>query len=329
MRALVTGGGGFLGRAIVKRLLERGDEVRVLGRSPYPDLILMGAQCIKGDISDERAVQDACASVETVFHVAAKVGLWGSYGDFYRANVEGTRRLLRAAQDAGVSRLVFTGSPSVVFDGSEVAGWDESAPYARAYDSHYSHTKAVSEEMALAANGHGNLATVSLRPHLIWGPGDNHIAPRLIAKAKAGRLRRIGRDDKLVDTTYIDDAAEAHLLAANRLLASPSIGGKAYFISSGDPRPQWSIINGILAAAGLPPVERSVPKPVAVAAAVACEAAWRLLGRDEEPPLTRFLVKNLTTAHWFDISAARRDLGYSPKVSIEEGLWRLKLSLKA
>lgn len=327
MRALVTGGGGFLGRAIVKRLLERGDSVRVLGRCDYPDLERMGAQCVKGDIADATIVQTACAGMEVVFHAAAKVGLWGRYGEYYKANVEGTRHLLRACQDEGVSRLVFTGSPSVVFDGREVEGWDERAPYARRYDSHYSHTKAVAEEMVLAANGRG-LATVSLRPHLIWGPGDNHIVPRLIAQAKAGRLRRIGRDDKLVDTTYIDDAAEAHLLAANRLLVSPSIGGRVYFISSGEPWPQWRIINGILAAAGVPPVERSMPKPLAHAAAFACEAAWRLLGREDEPPLTRFVVRNLTTAHWFDISAARRDLGYAPKVSIEEGLWRLKLSLK-
>ncbi len=321
MRALVTGAGGFLGGAIARLLLERGDSVRTFSRSRYERL----ADCeqIQGDIADAAAVRKACEGVEVVFHVAGKVGLWGRYRDFYETNVGGTRSVLAACQDLGIRRLVFTGSPSVVFDGRDVAGVDESAPYPDRFDSHYSRTKAIAEDMALSAASE-DLGVVSLRPHLIWGPGDQHIAPRIIAKAKAGRLRRIGAYDKLVDTTYVDDAARAHILAAGKLAVDPAINGRAYFLSSGDPRPIWEIVNGILAAADLAPIERAVPLPVARAAAFAYEAAWRALFLKGEPPLTRFLVSQLTTAHWFDISAAKRDLGYAPTVTIEEGLRRLR-----
>jgi nucleoside-diphosphate-sugar epimerase len=323
MRALVTGGGGFLGGAIVRRLLSRGHEVAVLARGAYPELERLGVACVRGDVADAAAVRRAVEGRDCVFHVAAKVGLWGRPEDYYRANVTGTLNIVNACQDLGARRLVFTGSPSVVFDGGDVAGWDESAPYPKRFDSEYSRTKALAEELALSASG-PKLSVVSLRPHLVWGPGDNHIIRRLIAQAKAGKLRRIAGYDRPVDTTYIDDAAEAHLLAAARLEEEPGVSGRAYFISQGDARPLWSIINGMLGAAGLPPVEREIPLPAARAAACAYEAAWKLLRKEGEPPLTRFLVSQLSTAHWFDISAAKRDLGYAPSVTIEQGMARLK-----
>lgn len=327
MKALVTGGGGFLGATVVRRLLARGHEVRVLARGQYPDLAKAGAECLRGDVADAAAVRRAAAGVDVVFHAAAKVGLWGRYEDYHAANVTGTKNVAAACEDGG-ARLVFTGSPSVVFDGRDCAGADEAAPYPKRFDGHYSRTKALAEELVLSAASAGRLRAVSLRPHLVWGPGDNHIVWRLIEQSQAGKLRRVAGFDKLVDTTYIDDAAQAHLLAAERLSDTPSISGRAYFISQGDARPLWSIINGLLAAAGRPPVEREVALPVARAAACAYEAAWTLLGKTTEPPLTRFVVTNLTTAHWFDISAARRDLGYSPSVTIEEGLARLADWLK-
>jgi len=322
VKALVTGGGGFLGRVIIRQLRERGDEVRSLSRGRYPDLEKDGVECVQADLMDVAAVSKACEGVDVVFHVAGKVGLWGDYSDFLRANVEGTRNVLNACQDRGARRLVFTGSPSVVFDGRDVEGWDESAPYPERFDSYYSRTKAAAEEMVLSANGLRGLSTISLRPHLVWGPGDTSIAPRVIARAKAGKLRRIGGLNKKVDITYVDDAARAHLLAAARLEVSPSVAGKAYFLSQGDPRPLWEVVNGILAAAGLPPVERSVSLWAARAAAAGLELSYRALRRRDEPPLTRFLVTQLSTAHWFDISAARRDLGYEPSVPFEEGLKR-------
>ncbi|MBI3552656.1 MAG: NAD-dependent epimerase/dehydratase family protein [Elusimicrobia bacterium] len=326
MRALVTGGGGFLGAALLRRLVEGGAELaRSLSRGSYPELEKLGVDCVRGDVCDGAAVAKATAGVDTVFHTAGKVGLWGRYQDYHAANVEGTRLLLEACRTAGVRSLVFTGSPSVVFDGGDVDGWDESAPYPARFDSFYSQTKAEAEKLVLEADG-PRFHTVSLRPHLIWGPGDRHIAPRVIARARAGQLRRIGGLNKKVDTTYIDDAVDAHLLAAARLDGDLGVGGRAYFISSGDPRPLWDVIDGMLGAAGLPPVVKSVPLSAAKAAAWACEGAYRLLGIESEPRFTRFLVTQLTTAHWFDISAARRDLGYRPRVRLEEGLIRLRAS---
>ncbi len=328
MRALVTGGGGFLGGALARRLRERGDDVRVFGRGQYPELEALGIDTARGDLADAAAVSAACADRDTVFHVGAKVGLWGTYEDYFATNVTGTRNVLRACAEHGVRKLVFTGSPSVVFDGGDAEGVDESAPYPKKFDSHYSRTKALSEEMVLAAD-HEKLATVSLRPHLIWGPGDRHLLPRVVARARAGRLFRIGDDDKRVDTIYIDDAVEAHLQAARLLSPSSPIAGQAYFLSAGDPRPVWEIIGRMLAAARLPPPTRSVPKGLAFAAANACEGVWRALRLSSEPPLTRFLVLQLTTAHWFDISAAKRDLDWSPRVSIEAGMERLAQWLRA
>ena len=327
MKALVTGGGGFIGRAVIKRLLEAGWKVRSLARGRYLDLLEMGVEARQGDVSDFPAVASAAAGCDAVFHVAGKVGLWGTYPEFRKANVLGTENVVRACRERGVKRLVFTGSPSVVFDGTDIEGVDERAPYPKRFDSLYSRTKAEAERIVLAADS-PELSTVSLRPHLVWGPGENHIVSRILAQGRAGVLKRIGDFDKTVDTTYIDDAAEAHLLAAEALSAGKA-RGKAYFISSGDPRPLWSIVNGMLAAAGLPPVEARVPYRVATGAAWLSEGFYRALGIKEEPRLTRFLVHQLTTAHWFDISAARRDLGYAPKVTIEEGLARLSAWLKA
>ncbi len=327
-RVLVTGGGGFIGGAVIRRLRAGGHGVRSYSRGSYPDLERLGVEAVRGDLSDSQAVAAAVQGCDAVVHVAAKAGIWGPYEDYYQANVVGTRHVLEACRRTGVRRLVFTGSPSAVFTGADAEGITESAPYPRRHDSHYSRTKAISEEMVLAADG-PELATVSLRPHLVWGPGDPNIAPRLIARARAGVLRRIGGLNKKVDATFIDDAAEAHVLALERLSPGSPAAGKAYFISGGDPRPLWEIINGLLGAAGLPPVEKSVPYAAAWAGACAAEALYRLLGIQTEPRLTRFVVHQLTTAHWFDISAARRDLGYVPKVTFEEGLTRFRNSLQA
>lgn len=324
----MTGGGGFLGSALARKLRERGDDVSVFGRGSYPDLEAVGIGAFRGDIVDAQAVKEAVEGMDVVFHVAAKVGLWGDPREYELVNIEGTKNVIAACMAHGVDKLVFTSSPSVVFHGGDVEGVDESAPYPAAFDSDYSRTKAKAEEIVLAAN-HDRLATVALRPHLVWGPGDRHLLPRIVGRAKAGRLFRIGEDDKLIDTVFIDDAVEAHVLAAVQLSPLSDIAGKAYFLSAGDPRPVWEIVGRLLAAAGQGPVKRSVPTSVAFAAANACEKLWRLLGRRSEPPLTRFLVSQLTTAHWFDISAARRDLGWKPRVRIEDGMDRLAHWIRA
>ncbi|MGD9642353.1 MAG: NAD-dependent epimerase/dehydratase family protein [Elusimicrobiales bacterium] len=325
MKALVTGGGGFLGRAIVRLLLAKGAQVRILARGDYQDLRDLGVECVRGSVADEETAARACRDRDTVFHAASKVGMWGSYADFYNANVLGTATLLAAAKAAGAARFVYTSTPSVVYPagGGDVAGWSESAPYPASYDSLYAETKARAERLALKANS-PHFSTVALRPHLVWGPGRDHMIATIVARGRAGRLRRIGTYNALIDTTYVDDAAAAHWLAAERLAPGAACAGKAYFISQGDPRPNWDIVNMILAAAGVPPVTRSMPYAAARAAAAVLETAWRLARLRSEPPLTRFVLQQLTTAHWFNITAARRDLGYAPSVTIEQGMEKLK-----
>jgi len=323
--ALVTGGGGFLGRAIVDRLVARGDTVRTLARGDYPELRDRGVEAIRGDVADPAQVNRAVAGCDVVFHVAAKAGVWGPWAEYHNANVVGTRNVIAACRNHGVGRLVFTSSPSVVYGGGDIEGADESLPYPDRYSTAYAATKAESERLVLAAN-EANLATVALRPHLIWGPGDNHLIPRIIARGRAGRLRRVGRRPNLVDSTYIDDAAAAHLNAADRLGPGSPAAGRPYFLSQGEPWPLWDLINGILAAAGLPPVARTISPTLAHLAGWTLEAAHRALRLPDEPLMTRFLAHQLSTAHWFNIEAARRDLGYAPSVTIRAGLDRLARS---
>jgi nucleoside-diphosphate-sugar epimerase len=326
MMALVTGGGGFLGSAIVRRLVERGHRVRSLARGDYPGLRALGVETVRGDLFDPQAVARAVRGCDLVFHVAAKASIGGRYRDYYRTNVIGTRHVLDACRHLGVTKVVYTSSPSVVFDGKDMEGVDESVPYAQHYEAHYPKTKARAERFVLAAN-ESQLATVALRPHLIWGPGDNHLIPRLLARARTGRLRRVGSESKLIDTVYIDNAADAHLLAAVKLYPGAAIAGKAYFLSQGEPVSLWDFVNRILATAGLPPVRKSIPAALAHGMGMLLEMAYGIFRPDTEPPMTRFLARELCTAHWFNIDAAQRDLGYHPTVSTEEGLCRLANSL--
>ncbi len=322
MKALVTGGGGFLGRAIVERLLARGDKVRSFARGDYPALRALGVEVFQGDLTDVAAVAAACEGVDAVFHVAAKPGIWGTRESFYGPNVRGTENIIKACRAHGIRRLIYTSSPSVVFGGTDLEGVNEGVAYPARYHAHYPETKAIAERLVVAANG-PELATVSLRPHLIWGPGDNHLVPRILARARAGKLRRVGPGTNKVDSIYIDNAADAHLLAADRLAPGAPIAGKIYFLSNGEPLELSSLINGILAAGKLPPMQRSVSVGVARVVGRCLETAYRVFRIAGEPVMTRFLAEELGTAHWFDISQAKRDLGYSPKVSIDEGLKRL------
>jgi 2-alkyl-3-oxoalkanoate reductase len=328
MRALVTGGGGFLGSAIARKLVARGDAVRSLARGDYPGLRSLGIETIRGDVADPESVCRAAEGCDIIFHVAAKAGVWGPFADYYRANVEGTRNVISACRALGIHRLVYTSSPSVVFNGRDMEGVDESAPYPAHHEAPYPATKAEAERLVLAANT-SDLAVVALRPHLIWGPGDNHLVPRIIARAKAGRLRKISGPPKRIDATFIDNAADAHLLAADKLGPGSAIAGKVYFIAQGEPIPLWELVNGILKAADLPPVTRTISPRLASFAGLACEGAYRLLGRSDEPPMTRFVARELSTAHWFNLEAARRDLGYHPAISTAEGLQRLAEWLRA
>lgn len=328
MTVLVTGGGGFLGGAIVEQLLARGETVRSIARGTYPALEARGVACFQGDLADADAVAKAVEGCDAVIQVAAKAGVWGDYDDYFRANVVGTRNVLDACKAQGVPRLVYTSTPSVTFAGEDENGVDESMPYAPKFLCHYAATKAQAEQEVLAANS-DTFSTVALRPHLIWGPGDNHLVPRLLSRAKAGRVKLVGDGTNRVDATYVDNAAAAHLNALDVLAPGAACAGKAYFISNGEPIGMGDLLNQILAAAGLPPITKSVPPGMAYAVGSVMEWAYRLLGKKEEPLMTRFVARQLATAHWFDISAAKRDLGYKPAVSMAEGMERLAVWISA
>jgi nucleoside-diphosphate-sugar epimerase len=296
---------------------------------------------VRGDLADPVAVRRAARGCDVVFHVAAKAGVWGPREEYERTNVEGTRHVVEACVAEGVPRLVYTSSPSVAHAGGDLEGVDASHPWPdeRAYKADYPRTKARGEKLVRAANGRSlaattaaqpaaRLATVALRPHLVWGPGDNHLVPRLVARARAGRLRLVGDGRAKVDSTYIDNAVEAHLAAAAALTPDGPLGGNAYFVSNGEPLPVMELVNRILEAAGAPPVTRTVPFPLAYAVGAASEAIYRALGRAEEPLMTRFLAEQLATAHWFDLGPCARDFGWAPRVSIAEGLARLRAHLR-
>ena len=321
---LVTGGGGFLGRAIVRRLVKRGDRVRSLNRQFYPELKTLGVDQIQGDISDASIVDKSCRNRDVVYHVAAKPPPWGAYDEYYHCNVVGTRNVIRACRSQYVQRLVHTSTPSVIFNGRHLEGVDESMPYPSRYISHYAATKADAEKEVVNAASE-SLKTIVLRPHEIWGPEDPHFLPRLIKRA--GHLKRIGNGRNRVDTIYIDNAADAHLLAADGLSVRPGLSGKIYFITQDEPIEAWEMINALLHAAGLPPVKGTIPFRLAWLIGAALEFLYKTFHIDGEPKMTRFLAEALATSHWFDISAAKRDLGYTPGVSTAEGLRRLALWL--
>lgn len=326
-RALVTGGAGFLGSAIVRMLSDRGIPVRSFSRGDYPAMRSLGVESIRGDIADANAVRQASEGCDLVFHTAAKAGIWGSREEFHRTNVRGTENVVAACRANGISRLVHTSSPSVVFDGRDMEGANESVPYPAHYEAEYPRSKAEAERLVLSANGDA-LATVALRPHLIWGPGDPHLVPRLVARARSGRLRIVGAGTNVVDATYIDNAAHAHLLAAERLAPGSPVAGRVYFIAQGEPIPLWELVNHILSAAGTPPVTKHISAGAAELAGGVLESVYRLLRLKAEPPMTRFIARELATSHWFDLSAARHELGYASKVTTEEGLRRLKASFE-
>ena len=320
---LVTGGTGFLGRRLVERLLADGRRITVLARTPAPELEARGVRFIRASLDDADAVRGACAGIDTVFHTAAKVGVWGRYDDFFRTNVLGTRALLDGCRAHGVKRLIHTSTPSVVYNGADLAGADESLPLTTRCPSPYPLTKAIAEREVLAANS-APLRTIALRPHLIWGVGDPHLVPRMLARARAGRLRIVGTGRNRVDMVHVANAVDAHLLAEQalikcHLMGDTSAAGRAYFITNGEPVVLWDWINDLLRALGEPPVTRKISLGGAAALGAACEFAWRLLPVQTEPPMTRFIAAELAQDHWFDISAARRDLGYVPRVTMAAG----------
>lgn len=330
MKLLVTGGGGFLGQALCRGLRERGHEVTSFSRSRHAALDALGVRQLQGDLADRAAVLAAFGEgFDAVLHNAAKAGAWGSYASYFDANVTGTRNVIAACRAHRIGKLVHTSTPSVVHRAThpvEGASADE-VPYGEGVKAHYAATKIIAEREVLAAND-ADLATVALRPRLIWGPGDTQILPKLVERARSGRLRLVGSGDNLVDTTYIDNAAQAHFDALAHLRPGGACAGRAYFISNGEPWPLREVLNGLLRAAGAPEVHKTLPFGAAYAVGAVCEALWTALPLRGDPPMTRFLAEQLGTAHWYSMAPAARDFGYVPKVSMAEGLERLRASLR-
>lgn len=354
---LVTGGTGFLGSHLVERLLEAGRLVTIVSRSPRPQLVARGIRVVVGSLHESSVCHEAVTGASTVFHVAARVGVWGRYADFHRDNVVATETLLKAAQAGGVKRFVHTSTPSVVYNGRDLAGADESVPLTTDCPSPYPLTKAQAEAAVITANREGFLTT-ALRPHLIWGVGDPHLVPRILAKARAGRLRIVGEGKNRVDMVHITNAVQAHL-DAEQALTHPSAqnnchftsdslsenavnkcvmnykkstlgpAGQAYFITNDEPVNLWDWINALLAALDEPPLTKSISLNAASRIGAIAETVWRTLRLKGEPPMTRFIAAELAKDHWFDITAAKRDLGYTPKVTMEQGTAELIAELKA
>lgn len=327
MKVLVTGGGGFLGLYITEQLVQRGDEVHVLCRGQYDRLDELGVTCHRADIRDADAVQTACAGMDAAIHTAAVPGIWGSWNTFHSINTQGAANVINGCRKASVSKLVYTSSPSVVFDGLPHVDANESLPYPDKYLCHYPHSKALAERAVLSANG-PDLATTALRPHLIWGPRDNHLIPRLIARAKSGRLRRVGDGSNLISMSYVENAAAAHLQALDALQPDAAPAGKAYFINEPQPVRLWEWVDELLGRAGLPPLKKSISLKAARAVGAMCEGVFGLFRISAEPPMTRFLALQLALSHTYDTTAAIQDFGYKPIVDYDEAMRRLQPDLE-
>lgn len=329
MTILITGGGGFLGAAVARQLLARGEAVTVLGRSRYPAVEEAGAEGIQWDLSqDSPGLAEALEGFDAVIHTAALAGVWGERAVYWSINVDGTRRLIEACRAAGVPKLVYTGSPSCTFDGADHEGVTEAdVGYPESFEAVYPESKAAAEALVLAANGEG-LATTSLRPHLIYGPGDPHLLPRVIDRNRKGRLRIVGEGRNKVGITYVDNAAAAHVQALDALAPGSANAGKAYFITDPEPVVIWDWINQVLAALGEPAITRKVPTGLARFVGGALEGAWELFGLDGEPPMTRFVAAQLSSAHWYDLAGARADFGYAPPVAADVALERTVADLR-
>lgn len=324
---LVTGGGGFLGKALVCELLERGHRVRSFSRGTYPELEGLGARCVRGDLGDAASVDGAVAGCDAVFHVAAKADAWGAVHDFERTNVLGTQNVIEACVRHSVRALIYTSSPSVVPENQDIQGVDESIGRATEFCADYPRTKAKAEELVEAACRANRLRAVILRPHLIYGPGDPQLLPRLLSRYKSGRLRRVGAGRNKVDVTHIEDAVASQICALRALLdeqKAPAVNGKAYFISSGEPISLWEMVDKMLATQGSGPVKSSIPAKLAERIGAVLEVWGRLTGSQKEPAMTRWIARKMSHHQWFDLSAARNDLDYRPSVSNDQGLESLR-----
>ena len=316
MKVLVTGATSLLGRHVATLLGVRGDTVSVLQRRQSG----LGFDEHLGDVADRDAVEASVAGVEAVIHIAARAAATGTWEQFERTNIDGTRNLIEAASDAGVERFVHVSSPSVAHTGSSLVGAPAGAANPIEARGYYARSKAEAELIALNGSASG-MAVVAIRPHLIWGPGDTQLVGRIVSRSKEGRLAIVGTGAALIDTTYIDNAADSLVAALDR---ARSLGGRAFVVTNGQPRPVWELINRIVVAAGLETPSIRVPYGVARTGGKVVEHLWDFRETDEDPPMTSFLAEQLGTAHWFDQRETRAALGWEPSVSLAQGFERLR-----
>jgi nucleoside-diphosphate-sugar epimerase len=329
MKVAVTGGGGFVGRYVVEALLARGHAVLSVGRAARPELEGLGARALRADVRDTAALEGAFRGCDAVVHAAAKTGVWGPRREFVEANVMGTKSVLEACRRAGVARLVHTSSPSVVFDGRDHVRAGPELGYARRHLCAYSETKAEAEREVLAAHGRGSLATCALRPHLVFGPRDPHLVPRLVERARRGRLAVVGDGENEVTLCYAENAAWAHVLALEALEPGAAHAGRAWFVGQERPVRLWSWIGELCRRLDLPPPRRRVPLPVAYAVGAALEGIHTALRLEREPAMTRFVASQLARSHSYDMEPARRAFGYREKVGDAEAMERLVAWIRA
>jgi len=332
--SLVTGGSGFLGAAIARALKARGDQVIVLDLAP--ECPVEGVDYRRVDITDKAGVIEACRGVDTVIHNASIVHTKQNKQDVvWAVNLGGTENMLEATQHNGVPRFIYISSGSVVYEGKDIENGDETLPYSSVSQAPYADSKIAAEKLVLAENGKGGMATCALRPHVVFGPGDNRFMPTLLAKGRNGQLRvQIGRGVWLSDYTYVTNMTDAVLLA-DEALAKDGLNsvaaGQAYFITNGEPMPFWDFIRKVAARLGFPPVKYTAPKSLVYAIAAIKEGIDTLKGGtlNAEDGLTRFAIRYMCTHHYFSIEKARRELGYNPAVSVEEGIERTCQHLEA
>ncbi len=324
-KILITGAGGFLGSVIAKKLaLDPRYELYSFSRSTYPKLLGLGLKEFIGDLKNKQDVDHALKDMDAVIHTASMVGMWGRYEDFYATNVIGTKNIISAMKEYKIKKLIYTSTPSVAFDRDSLCGVDESTPIPKSYLTSYAKTKAIAESLVLAANS-DELSSIALRPHLIFGPGDLNLVPRVIKAQTKGRLKIIGDGKNLVDVTYVDNAADAHILALEKLESTHPCAGKAYFLGQG-PIKLWDFTNEILKRSGLPPVTKKMSIPTAFAIGFVIESLLKLFRiYNVHPPMTRFVALQLGKSHYFSHHNLEHDLGFTPQISIEEGLNRLFL----
>jgi nucleoside-diphosphate-sugar epimerase len=321
---LVTGGGGFLGSYVIKDLLASGYKVVSFSRKPYPRLEKLGVRCVLGTISNPQDIERALKGVDAVIHTAALAAIWGKYEDFYETNVVGTKNLISVMKRMGIQYLVYTSSPSIVFDGESIEGDDESMPLATQNLAHYPATKKLAE-IEVKNQVDGKFFAVCLRPHLIWGPNDPHFFPRLREKAKMNRIKQVGDGQNLVDTIYVENAAIAHRQALEALMKNHSLSGNSYFLGQEKEILCWQFIKDLVAASGERPKFSKVPLWLAYSLGAVLELFYGLFKiYDREPAMTKFMALQLAKSHYFSHKKAFEDFGYVPKVSYEDGMLALK-----